>query len=103
MGGRQDEWGEEDEGGGCGPGPHRYSSSCVIMSFSWCLRCVDSSSCPRSVSSLSCCGPVLLSSCVHRLLWACHVVAMVVVVWCGHRGCGVVWSCSAGMVLVFMR
>ena len=133
--GREDEWGggkvnggREDEGGGCGPGLRRYSSSCVVTSFSWCLRCVDLSSCPRFVSSLSCRGPVLSSSRAHRLSWACHIVTMVVVVWCGcrgcgvvwsswlwcgvvivvvvwcgHRGCGVVWSCSGGMVLVFMR
>ena len=94
MGGREDEWGggkikggREDEGG-CGPGLRRYSSSCVVTSFSWCLCCVDSSLCPRFVSSLSCHGPVLSSLRAHHLSWVCRVVTMVVVVvvvvvWCG--------------------
>ena len=79
-GGRRD-GGREDEGGGCGPGPHRYSSSCVGTLFSWCLHYVGSLLCPCFVSSLSCRHPVLSSSHVHHLSWACRVVVMVVVVW----------------------
>ena len=71
-------------GGGCGPGPRRYPSSCVVTSFSWCLCCVGSSSCPR------CCVVVARTS---------FVVGMSR---CGHGGCGVVWLLCSGMVVVFM-
>ena len=51
---------------------------------------VVSSLCGRVVVPLFCVLVVVSSSHVHRLSWACHIVVMVVVVWCGRRV--VVWS-----------
>ena len=85
--------GREDEGGGCGPGPRRYLSSCCRH-----IVLVVSSLCGLIVVP-SFCVLIVVSSCIVVVVRTSFVVG---VSCCDHGGCGVVWSSCGGMVVVFM-